>query len=92
MYLLHRAGARSVSSRARFLGPLDALFTPAWHILLDLPKWWRYSRALGLSRPRRLAGFLPLLPLSAAARSAEAAGMLFTLFAPARARRFAAEN
>lgn len=92
VYLLHRMDSGAVSRHARWLGPLDAILTPVWHIVLDFPKWWRYSRVLGLPLSRRLAGLFPLLPLSLAARSAEAAGMLFTLFAPARARRFAAQN
>ena len=92
MYLLHRMEPTAVSAAARYLGPFDAIATPVWHVLLDFPRWWRYSGVLGQPVSRRVAGFLLLLPVSMLGRGAEMAGMLGTLFAPGRMREFAAQN
>jgi glycosyltransferase involved in cell wall biosynthesis len=92
VYLLHRMESGTVSGIARWMGPLDAVVTPAWHVILDFPKWWRYSGILGLPLWRRVAGVALVLPLSLLARGGEACGMIATLFAPERMRAFAAEN
>lgn len=92
VYLLHRMNVDAVSRRAKWLGPLDALATPLWHVARDLPGWWRYSGVMGLPAARRLAGFALVLPLSLAARSGEMAGMLGTVFRPRFMSEFAARN
>ena len=92
MYLLHRMEPTAVSSAARHLGPFDAIATPVWHVLLDFPRWWRYSGILGQPFATRVAGLLLLLPVSMLGRGAEMVGMFGTLFAPAKMREFAAQN
>lgn len=76
----------------RRLGLLEPLLTAAWHVLLDGPQWWRYSKALELGSAQRVA-ILPLvMALSLVARGAEMAGMYRTLIAAERMRRFAESN
>lgn len=73
----------------RRTGVLEPIVTMGWHMLLDLPRWVRFSGLLGLRRSRRLL-LLPLVvAMSAAARSAEMAGMYCTMAAPNRMRRWA---
>jgi len=70
-------------------GIFEPLVTMGWHMLLDIPKWFRFARLLGTSFPYRLA-CLPLLVLmSAVARSAEMVGMYATMFAPKKMRQWA---
>ncbi|MFN3323614.1 MAG: hypothetical protein ACK5AZ_08985 [Bryobacteraceae bacterium] len=92
VYLLHRLNLSSVSRRARWLGPLDAVATPVWHLLRDFPQWWRYSRVLRLKLHRRVAGLALVLPLSLLARGGEMLGMLGTIWSLPRMREFAARN
>ena len=92
VYLLHRLNFRVVSRYARFLGPLDAIATPCWHVLLDFPKWWRYSGVLGVPLIKRLAGLILVLPCSFLARGGEMAGMVRTVFSEGRMRAFAERN
>jgi glycosyltransferase involved in cell wall biosynthesis len=67
----------------------EPLVTMAWHVLLDVPRWFRVSRLLGVNRIRRIA-ILPLvIALSTAARCAEMAGMYATMMAPAAMKRWA---
>jgi len=68
---------------------LEPLVTMVWHMLLDIPRWFRFTSLLGASPAYRL-GFLPLLILmSAAARGAEMAGMSATMLVPEKMRRWA---
>jgi hypothetical protein len=70
-------------------GPLEGLVTWGWHVLLDVPRWLRYSARLGLPLRRRL-GLLPLLVgMSVVARGMECLGMYATMLAPARVERWA---
>lgn len=67
----------------------EPLVTMAWHMMLDVPRWFRFARLLGTGPVYRL-GFLPLLVvLSAAARGAEMAGMYATILAPDKMRKWA---
>jgi hypothetical protein len=60
-----------------------------WHILLDIPRWFRFSRHLGQSFPYRLA-CLPLLPiLSTLGRGAEMVGMYATMINPEKMKKWA---
>ena len=71
---------------------LEPLLTTAWHIALDLPQWLRFSDALGLPRSRRVAVIPLVFAMSVVARGCELAGMLATMVAPERMRRFAHSN
>lgn len=67
----------------------EPLVTLAWHMMLDIPRWFRLNSLLEAGLAYRW-GWLPLLLLtSAIARSFEAAGMYSTLLAPERTRRWA---
>ncbi|MEY3555360.1 MAG: glycosyltransferase family 2 protein [Microcystis aeruginosa L111-01] len=70
-------------------GILEPLVTMIWHILLDIPRWFRFSRHLGQSFPYRLA-CLPLLPiLSTLGRGAEMVGMYATMINPEKMKKWA---
>lgn len=70
-------------------GPLEGLVTWGWHVLLDLPRWQRYSSRLGLPMRRRV-GLLPLVVgLSVVARGMEGMGLYATMIAPERMERWA---
>ena len=67
----------------------EPLVTMAWHMMLDVPRWFRFAGLLGTGPLFRL-GFLPLLILlSATARGAEMAGMYATMMAPEKMRKWA---
>ena len=70
-------------------GILEPLVTMGWHMLLDVPKWFRFSSLLGTTFPYRLACLPLLVVVSFVARSAEMLGMYATMFAPERMRRWA---
>jgi hypothetical protein len=92
VYRLRRIHDEQQMRWTRFLGPLEPVATSAWHVLLDVPQWWSFGRLLGHSALTR-AAYLPLLLLlSVAARGGEMVGMYMTMFAPEKARRFAAQN
>lgn len=57
------------------LGLLDPLLTTAWHVVVDLRQWARFSQALGLGWPRRVSLAPVVLVLSLLARAAGLAGM-----------------
>jgi hypothetical protein len=67
----------------------EPLVTMAWHVLLDVPRWFRVSRLLGVNRIRRLTILPVLIALSTAARCAEMAGMYATIMAPTAMKRWA---
>jgi glycosyltransferase involved in cell wall biosynthesis len=70
-------------------GPLEPLVTWGWHVLLDVPRWLRYSSRLGLPLRRRLGLLALLVPMSVAARGMECLGMYATMIAPRRMERWA---
>jgi glycosyltransferase involved in cell wall biosynthesis len=74
----------------RKTGPLEPVATLVWHMLLDIPRWFRFNRARGTSM--LMAGVtLPMLILvSGAARGAEVFGMYATMLAPRSMARWAA--
>jgi glycosyltransferase involved in cell wall biosynthesis len=67
----------------RRAGPLEPWVTMGWHMLLDVPRWFRVSRLVPLSPVRRVALLPLLLALSVVARGAEAAGLFRTRWAHA---------
>jgi hypothetical protein len=67
----------------------EPLVTMAWHILLDIPRWFRVSRLLDVSPLRRIA-LLPLVvAMSCVARPAEVVGMYCTMLDADRMKRWA---
>ncbi len=92
VFLLRRLNPAARYRWTRKLGFVEPLATMAWHMLLDIPQWFRFSRQLGWPWPRR-AVYLPWVCLmSLGARSAEACGMYSTIADPERMRRFALTN
>ncbi len=92
VYRLRRIHARQDKRWVRYLGPIEPLATFGWHVILDVPQWWRFGKLLGYS-PLSRALHLPLvLGLSVAARGGELAGMYMTMVAPRAAQRFAQQN
>jgi glycosyltransferase involved in cell wall biosynthesis len=68
---------------------LEPVMTMMWHILLDVPRWFRVSGLLDIHPVRRLI-LLPLVvAMSCVARTAEMAGMYFTMVAPDTMKRWA---
>jgi glycosyltransferase involved in cell wall biosynthesis len=67
----------------------EPVMTMMWHILLDVPRWFRVSRLLDIHPVRRIM-LLPLVvALSCVARTAEMTGMYSTMLAPNVMRRWA---
>jgi glycosyltransferase involved in cell wall biosynthesis len=67
----------------------EPLVTLAWHVSLDVPRWFRVSRLLDVHPLRRLL-LLPLvLGMSCVARTAEMVGMYCTMLDADRMRRWA---
>lgn len=67
----------------------EPVITMLWHILLDVPRWFRVSRLLDIHPLRRVV-LLPLVvSMSCVARMAEMAGMYFTMVSPEAMKRWA---
>ena len=67
----------------------EPVLTMMWHILLDVPRWFRVSQLLEIHPVRRVM-LLPLVvAMSCAARTAEMAGMYWTMMAPESMRKWA---
>jgi len=92
VFLLRRLNASAPYGWTRRFGLLEPLATMAWHTLLDVPQWFRFSRQLGWSLPRRIAHVPCVCLMSLAARAAEACGMYSTIINAERMRRFALSN
>jgi glycosyltransferase involved in cell wall biosynthesis len=92
VYSLRRIHREQQMRWVRYLGPVEPLATSVWHVLLDVPQWWRFGRLLGHGPVARLARLPLVIALSIAARGGELAGMYFTMFAPEAARSFAEQN
>jgi glycosyltransferase involved in cell wall biosynthesis len=92
VFLLRRLNPSARHGWTRKLGLVEPLATMAWHMLLDIPQWFRFSRQLGWPWPRRAAYVPWVCLLSLGARSAEAYGMYSTIADPERMRRFALTN
>jgi glycosyltransferase involved in cell wall biosynthesis len=73
-------------ARTRLFEPV---VTMLWHMLLDLPRWLRFSKLLGVGATRRLALLPVVVALSGVARTTEMLGMYSTMVAPGAMRRWA---
>lgn len=97
VYLLRRVNPAAQYRWTQRLWLLEPAATMAWHVLLDVPQWFRYSQYLypqarGWSWLRRAAYVPAVLAISLMARGAEAWGMYSTIADPERMRRFALSN
>ena len=70
-------------------GPLEPLVTTAWHMMLDVPRWFRFCRVRKISQPVSWLCLPVLVTLSGIARTTEAAGMYATMIWPEPMARWA---
>jgi hypothetical protein len=89
VYLLRRLDKAYPNQWIARTNIVEPLVTMAWHVLLDVPRWFRVSRLLGLHPSRRLAILPVVIVLSVAARGAEMIGMYSTILAPNAMKRWA---
>lgn len=89
VYRLRRLDPRYPAQWIARTGVFEPLVTWVWHVMLDAPRWLRFSRLMGM--PVFLRGLtLPAaMGLSVVARGAEALGMICTMIAPEAMRRWA---
>jgi hypothetical protein len=64
----------------------------AWHVLLDVPQWLRFSELLRVPLWRRLMLIPVVIGMSLLARGSEMIGMYQTIAAPEAMKRFAESN
>jgi glycosyltransferase involved in cell wall biosynthesis len=89
VYRLRRLGSPVVDARASRLGVLEPLLTMGWHVLVDIPQWFRYSDAAGWGTPSRILALPVLLLLSILARGSEMIAMYRTMAQPNAMEEFA---
>jgi len=70
-------------------GIFEPIVTWIWHILLDIPRWFRFSSHLTPNLPYRLACFPLLLVFSFVGRGSEMMGMYATMFNPSGMKQWA---
>lgn len=70
-------------------GIFEPLVTWVWHVMLDGPRWLRFSRLMGMPVVLRVLTLPAALGLSVVARGAEVLGMIGTMVAPEAMRRWA---
>ena len=68
---------------------LEPLFTMIWHVLLDLPRWFRFGRHLNRSFLYRLTCVPLLFVFSMVGRGAEMIGMYATMISPQDMKKWA---
>lgn len=87
VYRLRRIDNKYPNKSVAKLGFLEPLVSFFWHVLLDVPQWFRFSRVLRLGNARKLS-LLPLLVcMSCLARGAEMSGMYLTIMFPERMKK-----
>ena len=71
---------------------LEPILTMLWHMALDVPRWLRFGRILGVPAGRRVL-LLPVVGvMSLLARGGEMVGMVQTIASPEAMKRFAESN
>jgi hypothetical protein len=91
VHQLRRVDQGYPNSWIRWFGLLEPVATMGWHMMLDVPRWFRYSQAAGVPACKAVL-VLPLLVLvSAFARGFEMVGMYSTMLSPTKMRK-RAEN
>jgi hypothetical protein len=74
------------------LGWLEPLLYWQYAVILDLPRWWRFSRWTGAPFGRRIVLIPMVVVLSLLSRGSEMLGMYATIVRPDSMRDWAAEN
>lgn len=72
----------------RRTGVFEPVVTMGWHMLLDVPRWFRFSRMRGRSPLAAWLSLPALVAVSGLARAAEMAGMYATMISPEAMRRW----
>lgn len=88
-YEIRRRSAESPHRWMMRAGPLEPLLTMIWYMGLEVPRWFRTSRYLGLAPARRWALFPLLLLLATAAHATEMVGMYGAMLRPQKSMRWA---
>jgi glycosyltransferase involved in cell wall biosynthesis len=89
VFMLRRLNKHYPNQWIARMAVLEPVMTMVWHISLDVPRWFRVSRLLGVHPVRRVA-LLPLvLGMSCAARTMEMAGMYCTMMSPESMKQWA---
>lgn len=89
VYRLRRMDKKYPNQWIARTGVFEPLVTMVWHMMLDVPRWFRLTRLLGTSAAYRY-GTLPLLfVMSALGRGFEMCGMYATMLRPEQTRRWA---
>ncbi len=70
-------------------GYLEPIVSWFWHVLLDMPKWFRFNRVLGTGKIYATLWFPVFVLSSMLAHTFEMAGMYATIFAPEKTRKWA---
>ena len=71
---------------------LEPVLTMLWHVTLDVPRWLRFGRVLGVSAGRRALLLPAVVVMSLLARGGEMIGMVQTIATPQAMKRFAESN
>lgn len=88
-HTLRRRDPRTPNRWMMLAGPVEPVLTTVLYVGLDLRRWLRFSRYLGVRAPRRWARLPLVLALSVAARMAGMAGMYAAMLFPRRSRAWA---
>lgn len=89
VFMLRRLNKHYPNQWIARMAILEPVMTMIWHILLDVPRWFRVSRLLDVHPVRRVV-LLPLvIGMSCVARTTEMVGMYGTMLAPEAMRRWA---
>jgi glycosyltransferase involved in cell wall biosynthesis len=70
-------------------GPLEGVVTFVWHVLLNQPRWLRFSKLRGYRLLSRIALLPAVVVLSLVANGAEMCGIYATMLRPVGMRRWA---
>lgn len=88
-HTLRRLDRRTPNRWMMAAGPLEPMLTTVWYVGLDLGRWLRFSRYLGIGGLRRWVRLPLVLALSVAARVAGMVGMYAAMIAPQRSQAWA---
>lgn len=89
VYMLRRLDKKYPNQWIAGMKILEPVMTMMWHMALDVPRWFRVSRLLGIHPLRQLLIFPVLLGMSILAHTAEMLGMYSTMISPESMRKWA---
>jgi glycosyltransferase involved in cell wall biosynthesis len=92
VFLLRRLDKEFYYSWLSKIPVIEPLLTMFGNVVMDVPRWLRFSALLGVSSWRRFSLIPIVIVLSCGARFSELVGMYMTLIAPNYTRRFALRN